>query len=134
MYKRIAAIRTGADANDVRDELCDRFGTPPESINGLIEISLLRNSAASLGVYEIAQRNGSVLLYMNEPDVRYAVELNKVMKGRVLLSASKKHISPLRLAQNHRLKRCARLWNLCSRQSAILIKIKPVRKCCCNKN
>ena len=27
---------------------------------------------------------------MNEPDVRYAVELNKVMKGRVLLSASKK--------------------------------------------
>mgnify|MGYP000764466512 CR=1 FL=1 len=90
MYKRIAAIRTGADANDVRDELCDRFGTPPESINGLIEISLLRNSAASLGVYEIAQRNGSVLLYMNEPDVRYAVELNKVMKGRVLLSASKK--------------------------------------------
>ena len=39
MYKRIAAIRTGADANDVRDELCDRFGTPPESINGLIEIS-----------------------------------------------------------------------------------------------
>lgn len=90
MYKRIAAIRTDADANDVYDELKDRFGAPPASINGLIEISLLRNTAAGLGVYEISQRNGSVMLYMHEPAVEYVVALNKEMKGRVLLSASKK--------------------------------------------
>ena len=90
MYKRIAAIRTDADANDVYDELKDRFGLPPASINGLIEISLMRNTAATLGIYEITQRNGSVMLYMNEPRVEYVVALNKAMKGRVLLSASKK--------------------------------------------
>lgn len=90
MYKRIAAVRTDADANDVLDELRDRFGNPPPSINGLLQISLLRNSASAVGIYEISQRNGSVLLYMAHPDVRYAVEMNKVMKGRVMLSASKK--------------------------------------------
>ena len=90
MYKRIAAIRSDADANDVYDELGDRFGAPPEAICGLVEIALLRNIAAKIGVYEITQRNGSVLLYMNEPDVKYVVALNKEMKGRVLLSAAKK--------------------------------------------
>ncbi len=90
MYKRIAAVRTDADANDVLDELRDRFGNPPPSINGLLQISLLRNSAAAAGIYEISQRGGSVLLYMSQPDVRYAVEMNKVMKGRVMLSAAKK--------------------------------------------
>ena len=90
MYKRIAAVRTDADANDVLDELRDRFGNPPPSINGLLQISLLRNSASAAGIYEISQRNGSVLLYMAHPDVRYAVEMNKAMKGRVMLSASKK--------------------------------------------
>lgn len=90
MYKRIAAVRTDSDANDVLDELRDRFGNPPPSINGLLQISLLRNSAAAAGIYEISQRNGSVLLYMTQPDVRYAVEMNKKMKGRVMLSASKK--------------------------------------------
>lgn len=92
MYKRIAAVRTDADANDVLDELRDRFGNPPPSINGLLQISLLRNSASAAGIYEISQRNGSVLLYMAHPDVRYAVEMNKVMKGRVMLSASKNRI------------------------------------------
>lgn len=90
MYKRIAAVRTDADANDVYDELKDRFGLPPASINGLIEISLLRNTASGLGIYEISQRNGSVLLYIHEPPVEYVLALNREMKGRVLLSAAKK--------------------------------------------
>lgn len=90
MYKRIAAIRSNADANDVYDELKDRFGNPPSSIYGLVQISLLRNTAAKLGIYEITQRNGSILFYMKEPDVKFVVALNKEMKGRVLLSAAKK--------------------------------------------
>lgn len=90
MYKRIAAVRTDADANDVLDELRDRFGDPPASITGLLQIALLRNSAVAAGVYEITQRSSAVLLYMSAPDVRYATELNKKFKGRVMLSAAKK--------------------------------------------
>lgn len=50
----------------------------------------MRNVAAKIGVYEITQRNGSILLYMKDPDIKYVVALNKEMKGRVLLSAAKK--------------------------------------------
>ena len=50
----------------------------------------MRNVAARIGVYEITQKNGSILLYMNDPDIKYVMALNKKMKGRVLLSAAKK--------------------------------------------
>ena len=48
MYRRIADVRTNEDAMDVTDELIDRFGDPPKSVLGLIEVSLLRNTAAYL--------------------------------------------------------------------------------------
>ncbi len=99
IYKRIAAIRSDADAKDVYDELKDRFGAPPESIMGLVEISLLRNTAANLGVYEIAQKNSAVMLYMHEPDINFVMALNKAMKGRVLLSAAKKAGISVKLGQ-----------------------------------
>ncbi|MEG1436668.1 MAG: transcription-repair coupling factor, partial [Oscillospiraceae bacterium] len=66
IYRRIAGIRTNDDAMDVTDELIDRFGEPPESVLGLIEVSLLRNTAAQLGIYEIGQRGDNLLLYSNE--------------------------------------------------------------------
>ena len=34
MYKRIADFAGDADANDVSDELTDRYGQPPQSENG----------------------------------------------------------------------------------------------------
>ena len=33
-YKRIAAIETTSDAEDVLDELIDRYGSPPKSVAG----------------------------------------------------------------------------------------------------
>ena len=90
MYKRIAAIKNEADAQDVYDELTDRFGAPPSSVWGLIEIALLRNSAKALGITDIVQRNGSVLFYSSEPDIKTVAILNAFMKGRVTLSAAKR--------------------------------------------
>lgn len=39
MYRRIADIRNKNDAYDVIDELTDRFGSPPESVQGLITVA-----------------------------------------------------------------------------------------------
>ena len=46
IYRRIADIRTPDDVEDVYDELIDRFGDPPPSVQGLVNVSLLRNSAS----------------------------------------------------------------------------------------
>ncbi len=62
IYKRIAGIENDDDAADVTDELCDRFGEPPEAVMGLINIALIRNKAAMAGITEITENaSGAVL-------------------------------------------------------------------------
>lgn len=90
MYKRIANIKNDEDANDVYDELTDRFGAPPSAVWGLIEIALLRNSAIALNITDVVQRNGSLLFYSSEVDIKTVAILNAFMKGRVTLSAGKR--------------------------------------------
>lgn len=90
MYKRIANIKNDADANDVYDELTDRFGAPPSAVWGLIEIALLRNTAMELNITEVTERNGSLLFYSNDVDIRIVAVLNAFMRGRVTLSAGKR--------------------------------------------
>lgn len=100
MYKRIANIKNDADAKDVYDELTDRFGAPPPAVWGLVEIALLRNTAIGLEIKEIVQRNGSLLFYSSEVDIRTVAILNAFMKGRVTLSAGKKPYIAVKLSSD----------------------------------
>lgn len=90
IYKRIADIKTQADASDVIDELIDRFGDPPPGVEGLVKVALLRNTAAGLGIYEIGQNNNSLLLYVEEIDMNKVALLVKGMRGRILVSRGPK--------------------------------------------
>ncbi len=47
IYRRIAEMETQEDAMDVTDELIDRFGEPPASVKGLLDVALLRNTASA---------------------------------------------------------------------------------------
>ena len=58
IYRRIAAIRTEEEADDLTDELIDRFGDPPPGVNALIHVALLRGEAGKAGVTDIAQKGG----------------------------------------------------------------------------
>ncbi|MBO4467902.1 MAG: transcription-repair coupling factor, partial [Clostridia bacterium] len=62
IYKRIAAISSTADAEDVIDELCDRFGDPPSAVIGLIDIAMLRSKSSRSGIYEIVNSEKGILL------------------------------------------------------------------------
>ena len=86
-YKRIAAIETTADAEDVLDELIDRYGSPPKSVQGLVDVSLVRVTAARVGIVEIVQRGDQLILYS---DVIGPQQLGAVMEQyphRVLYNA-----------------------------------------------
>ena len=100
MYKRIADIESDDDASDVIDELCDRFGNPPKAVIGLIDICLLRNSAMNLGIYEISQRNGALLLYSDNIDMKKVGRLSLILKGRVMVSAAVKSYVSVKLLKN----------------------------------
>lgn len=90
VYRRIADIRTPDDADDVRDELRDRFGEIPPSVLGLIEIALIRNRANALGVYEIRQNEGSLLLYVREIKSPAVADLLISLNGKATLNAGQK--------------------------------------------
>lgn len=90
IYRRIADIRTPDDVEDVYDELIDRFGDPPPSVQGLVNVSLLRNSASAQGIYEISQRGNCLLLYANAIDMQKVSRLAALLRGRILVSAGAK--------------------------------------------
>ncbi|MGM9585038.1 MAG: transcription-repair coupling factor [Faecousia sp.] len=61
LYRRMAAIRTQEDADDLLDEIVDRYGEPPKGVLNLIDIALLRAKARTVGIKDIRQKSGDVL-------------------------------------------------------------------------
>ncbi len=100
IYKKMAAIQTPEDSYDMVDELIDRFGEPPASVHGLVEVALLRGSAARMGFAEISQRGQSLLLYPQHLDMEIAAMLATRLRGRVLVSAGDKPYITVRFAKN----------------------------------
>ena len=66
LYRRIAAIRSEADADEIMDELIDRFGEPPRQVNNLISVALLRSTAAQCRIKDIAQKGGKLVFTLEE--------------------------------------------------------------------
>jgi transcription-repair coupling factor (superfamily II helicase) len=89
-YKRIAAIQTPEDAADVLDELIDRYGDPPPSVSDLVNVSLARVLAASVGVYEATQKKDVLTLSVETLDLAMIRGLLVAFNGRVTAGAGAK--------------------------------------------
>jgi len=96
IYKRIAAVENKDDADDLKDELLDRFGDIPKPVENLINIALIRNSACLEYIDSIENRDKkSILIYSSllaQPDShgkkvleKWTVAASK-LNGRLLLS------------------------------------------------
>ena len=84
-------------ADDVLDELADRYGPVPKSVQGLIDISLVRVVAAKLGIYEITQNRDTLILYSDKLDLATLKPLLKDMGRRLLVNASGKPYLSVRI-------------------------------------
>ncbi|MBQ4100585.1 MAG: transcription-repair coupling factor, partial [Oscillospiraceae bacterium] len=102
VYRKIASIKTSTDAEDVIDELIDRFGEAPPSVFGLIDVAVTRNMAALLGIYEIKEQAGSLLFYFEKLDIKKASVLASQMQGRVLVNASEKPYISVRIQKGEK--------------------------------
>ena len=60
LYRRMAAIRSQEDAEELLDEMVDRYGDPPKGALNLIDIALLRARAAALGVTDLSQKGRTI--------------------------------------------------------------------------
>jgi transcription-repair coupling factor (superfamily II helicase) len=61
-YKRLAGAAADTEVDDLRAELVDRFGPPPEPAACLIDIVRIRVAARALGVEKIEAGDGRALL------------------------------------------------------------------------
>ena len=68
LYRWMAAIRSQEDADDLLDEIIDRYGDPPRGVLNLIEIALLRANARQAGIQDIRQKAGDVLFTLTSLD------------------------------------------------------------------
>lgn len=60
LYKRIASIGSEEEYEDMLDELMDRFGEPPRSVQNLLKIALLKARAHSLGIMDLTQKDDEI--------------------------------------------------------------------------
>lgn len=99
LYRRIAAIRSEADADDVMDELIDRYGDPPRTVNNLISVALLRADAARNGISQIDQKGANLNFYLDQFDLERVSALCGLEKyrSRLLFSAGERPYLALRL-------------------------------------
>ena len=104
IYKKIAAIQNSEDASDVIDELIDRFGEPPKSVEGLVTVSLMRNTASHLGIKEISQRDDLLLFIPEKFDLQKASVMasSEKLKGRIMLNAGKTPYLAVKLKNGER--------------------------------
>jgi len=104
LYRRIAFIRTEADADDLTDELIDRFGDPPPGVNALIHVALLRGEASRAGIVDISQKSGALRFVLGEFDMERvsALYAKTEYKGRLKVEAGAKPCLSLRIRSGNR--------------------------------
>ncbi len=90
IYKKIAAIENEADVDDIADELLDRFGDMPTSVETLLSISLIRARASECGFIQIDQKGADVLIYPQSLDIEVWSGLVAEYPGRILIKPSEK--------------------------------------------
>lgn len=66
IYKKIAAIKSAAEADELREDLRDVYGKLPGSVENLLSVVLVRRMASELGIVEIKQRGNKIDLLRSE--------------------------------------------------------------------
>ena len=73
IYKRIASLASFEECDDMRDELLDRFGQIPVSVEHLLRISMIRIRGKRLYITEIKGKDGNLSFTM-DPGAKLRIE------------------------------------------------------------
>ncbi len=86
IYKRVAGIETQEEADEMMEELLDRFGDPPKSVSNLLAIAQLKAKAHQVYIKEITQKDTIFHIVLHERaklDAAKIPEFVKLYEGRV---------------------------------------------------
>ena len=90
IYKRIASVENEAESEEMKQELLDRFGEVPLSVQHLLRIALIRVQAHKIYITEVKGKNERIYFYLR-PDAKIKIENLSLMleefKGKLTFTA-----------------------------------------------
>ena len=99
IYRRIALIRKEEEADDLLDELIDRYGDTPPGVNALIQVAILRGVAGQAGITDITQKQGELRFTVKNFDMEKvsALYAQPEYKGKLRVEAGSKPCLSLKI-------------------------------------
>lgn len=94
LYKRIAGIETQEESEEMLEELIDRFGEPPKSVQNLLLIARIRAQAHQLYMTDIIQKGDTIRFVLYEKAKLDAAEISRFVAefyGALVFTADAKH-------------------------------------------
>ena len=83
LYKKIAAIETPEDRDDILDEMIDRYGDLPKQTETLLTVALVRAAAKRCRITSVVEDDTDVRIYPDKFDVGVWSDLAFEYKGRL---------------------------------------------------
>ncbi|HZG55803.1 transcription-repair coupling factor [Paenibacillus sp.] len=90
IYKKVAALRSFEEENELADELTDRFGDMPEPVQTLLAVARLKIYGAAYGIQTISAKGDDLVL-------TFAPEQNERIDGQKLFALSNRFERKLKL-------------------------------------
>ena len=100
IYKKIAAIENEADADDIADELLDRYGDMPQLVETLLSASLVRALGSECGITQIDKREGGVIFYPEQADFSVLSQISAAFPARITIVPSERTYFTLKIKRS----------------------------------
>jgi transcription-repair coupling factor (superfamily II helicase) len=93
LYQRFTRVRDRREVQEIREELRDRFGPPPEVVENLLSLVDLRALAAGLDIESIVQTEEGVIISFRDPVGSARTPLQRALGPSVSVGNHQMHIS-----------------------------------------
>jgi transcription-repair coupling factor (superfamily II helicase) len=80
-YRKLAGARTEEDLADLREELTDRYGKPPQEFETLFDVARLRAKARKLNISEIIAQGRNVRIAKIDPPDSLQMRMSRIYRG-----------------------------------------------------
>ena len=100
LYKKIVAIESIDDADEVAEELLDRYGHPPAPVQNLLSVARIKVQARHIGVTAISHQKDRLMLKLgatDRPRLEKIVGFLRGLRGRFTVSIGRMPTVVMRL-------------------------------------
>ncbi len=97
IYKRLAAVKSGKEFEELRSEMKDRFGKIPALVEELMNVVLLRILCRDVGIRYLRERENELQLTFEQSRVDIIGLIQKISRNRKIFSISPKDYNTLHI-------------------------------------